>query len=96
MAAQRATWSVMDEIKRESSGVPRAQKGVLGNLAPPAGPLSIRECCQRIDVTEHRSRLPKRTDQILALGQIDPGLAPNGRVNLAQQAGGHVHVGVPR
>ena len=40
-------------------------------------------------------RLPERPHQVLPLRQVHPGLAADGRVDLAQQAGGHVHVGRP-
>ena len=39
------------------------------------------------------ARLPEGADQVLALGQVDAGLAADGRVDLAEQRGGHVHDG---
>ena len=48
---------------------------------------------QHLGVAQHGGRLPERADEVLALGQVDPGLAADGRVDLAQQRGGHVHDG---
>ena len=46
-----------------------------------------------LGVAQHRPRLPESPDQILALGQVDPGLSADGRIDLGQQRGGDVHVG---
>ena len=70
-----------------------AQEGVLGDLAPAAGPLAGRKGREGLGVAEHGVGLPERTDEVLALGEVDPGLAADGRVDLGQQRGGHVQVG---
>lgn len=72
-----------------------AHQRVLGHLAPPAGPLAPGQGGQDLGVAQHRPWLPERTDQVLALGQVDPRLAADGRVDLGQQGGGHVDVGRP-
>ncbi len=42
-------------------------------------------------VGEHRDRLVERADQVLALGQVDPGLAADRGVDHRQQRGRHLH-----
>ena len=69
-----------------------AQEGVLGDLAPAAGPLPGRQGRERLGVAEHGVRLPEGADEVLALGQVHPGLAADGRVDLGEQRGGDVHV----
>ena len=72
-----------------------AQEGVLGDLAAAAGPLARREGREGLGVAQHGVGLPERADEVLALGQVDPGLAADGGVDLGQQRGGDVHVGRP-
>ena len=88
MATQRATCSSIGW----SGGRRVAQEGVLGDLAPTAGPLAWREGRERLGVAQHGVRLPEGADQVLALGQVHPRLAADGRVDLGQQRGGHVDV----
>ena len=69
-----------------------AQEGVLGDLAPAAGPLAGRQG-RRVSVSHSTALgLPEGADEVLALGQVDPGLAADGRVDLGQQRGGDVDV----
>ncbi len=94
-AAQRATCSSV--ARSAVGGPPRSrvdpQQGVLGHLAPARRPLPGRERGERGGVAQDGGRLPEGADQVLALGQVDPGLAADGRVDLGQERGGHVHVG---
>ena len=68
-----------------------AQEGVLGHLPQPAAVLPGGQGAQQLDVAQHRRRLPERPHQVLALGQVDARLAPDGGVDHAQEGGGHVH-----
>ena len=65
------------------------QEVVLGQLTLAAAQLPRRQRGQRLGVAQHGVRLPERADQVLALRQVDSGLAADGRVHLGQQRGGH-------
>ena len=69
-----------------------AQERVLRHLAAATGPVAGGQRRERRRVTQHGGRLPERAGQVLALGQVHPGLAPDRRVDLAQERGGHVHI----
>ena len=80
-------------VELESVEVAAAQPVVLGQLAEPAPPLIRRQRGEHLGVAQHRRRLPIGTDEVLSLGQVDPGLAPDGGVDLRQQRRGHLHHG---
>ena len=42
-------------------------------------------------VADHESRLVERADQVLAAGMVDAGLAADGRIDLREQRGRHLH-----
>ena len=48
-----------------------------------------------LGVAQHGARLPERADEVLALGQVDAGLAADGGVDLAEQRGRRLHDGDP-
>ena len=64
---------------------------VLRHLAEPAAVLPLGQRGEHVGVAQHRGGLPERADEVLALGQVDPGLAADRGVDLAEQRGGHVH-----
>ena len=66
---------------------------VLGHLAEPGAVLARRQRRQRGDVGEDAERLVERADQVLALGQVDRGLAADGGVDLREQRGRRLHDG---
>ena len=49
---------------------------------------SRRQRPQRLGIGEHRARLMKRADEVLAAGMVDAGLAADGRVHLASSVVG--------
>ena len=51
---------------------------------------------QRLGVAQHGVGLPEGADQVLALGQVHPGLAADGRVDLRQQLLATLMYAVPR
>ena len=61
---------------------------MLGDLGQPGPELGRGQSCQSADVGQHRTGLLERADEILALGQIDAGLAADGGVDHRQQACG--------
>ena len=48
---------------------------------------------EHLGVAQHGGRLPERADEVLALGQVDAGLAADGGVDHAEQRRRHVHDG---
>ena len=64
---------------------------VLGHLAEPAAHLAGGQRVERVEVADHPGRLPERTDEVLALREVDGGLAADGRIDHAEQRGGDVH-----
>ena len=66
---------------------------VLGDLAQAGPEFSLGQRGQRRSVADHATWLPERTDQIFAFGQVHPGLATNGSVDLPQKGGGHIERG---
>ena len=62
-----------------------AEEGVLGHLTASGTPLASREARQCLGVAEDADRLPERAHEILALREIDPGLATDGGVDLAEK-----------
>ncbi len=69
------------------------QEGVFGDFSLATSPFARRERCQEVGVAQHRTRLPKGADEVLTFGEIHPGLAANGSIDLGQQRRGDVHVG---
>ena len=76
----------------EGIEVVASQEVVLGQLTLAAAQLPRRQRGQHLGVAQHGLGLPERADEVLALGQVDSGLAPDGRVHLGQQRGGHRHI----
>ncbi len=72
---------------------PAGHERVLGDLAQTGAVLARRQRRQRGDVGEHTDRLVERADQVLALGQVDRGLAADGGVDLGEQRGRGLHDG---
>ena len=71
---------------------------VLGHLAAAAAQLARRQRGERVQVAHHAARLPERADEVLALRQVDAGLAADRRVDHPQQRRGHVdhrHAAMP-
>ena len=66
---------------------------VLGHLTATTPHLAGRQGGQRVEVAHHTAGLPVRTDEVLALGDVDPGLATDGRVDHADQRRADVHHG---
>ncbi len=69
------------------------QEGVLGHLAETALVLTGCEGGQGLGVAQDGGRLPERAHQIFALRKVDPRLAADGGVDLAEQGGRHVDDG---
>ena len=62
----------------------------------PAGPhLSGRHRLERLYVHQHEPRLMERADQVLPLGQVNPGLPSDGRVHHGEQGGRHLPIWNP-
>ena len=56
-----------------------------------------RQRCQQIKITDHTDRLVEAADEVLAFRGVDAGLAPDSRVNHAQQGGrNHDHSHSPQ
>ena len=72
------------------SGSP-AIRPVLITSAKPARSSSSGSVAVRAGVREHRDRLVERADVVLALGQVDAGLAAVGGVDLRDERGRHLH-----
>ena len=68
-----------------------AHQRVLGDLAEPAAVLAVGQRAQHDRVHEHAARLVERAHEVLALGQVHPGLAADRAVDHREQRGGHVH-----
>ena len=62
-----------------------AERGHLDRLAEGGPPLALGERPQHRDVDDHGHRLVERADQVLALGQVDAGLAADRRVDLGDE-----------
>jgi hypothetical protein len=62
----------------------------LGHLGQAGADLGRRQSGQGVQVGHHRHRLVEGADQVLAFGEVDPGLAPDGGVDHAEHGGGHV------
>ena len=75
------------------------QEVVLRHLAVAAAHLTRREGAQRIQVADDGTRLPERSDEVLALGKVDARLASDGGIDHRQQRCRDVddrHAAVPR
>ncbi len=59
----------------------------LDRLAERGPELSLGERPERLDVDDDRARLVERPDQVLALGEIDAGLATDRRIDLGDERG---------
>ena len=68
-----------------------ANDTVLHRLEQAGAVFALRQCRQHIGIDQHRQRLMKRPDQVLARGQIHAGLAADRRVHLRQQRGRNLH-----
>ncbi|CAB4931057.1 unannotated protein [freshwater metagenome] len=79
-------------VEVERTQIIAGQEVVLRHLARSASVFTWRQRGEGLGVAEHRRRLPERAYQILALGQVDAGLAADGRVDHAEQCGGYRHV----
>ena len=84
-----AAGDALDQIQRAQIGV--GDEVVFCHLPHPRAHLLDRQRVERLGVAQHSRRLPEGAHQVLALGEVDPGLAADGGVDLAQQGGGHVH-----
>ena len=80
-----------DEVKVVE--VVAAEEVVLGHLAEAAAHLRLGKCLERSRVAQHGGGLPERPHEVLAFGQVDARLAPDGGVDLCQQGSGHVYDG---
>ena len=65
-------------------------EAALDDLGHAGDDLVLRQRVQRVEVREDTGRRVERAHQVLALGGVDAGLAADGGVHHAQQAGGHV------
>ena len=66
-------------------------QGVLRDLAQPGAVLPRWQRGERAHVGVDRERLMERADQVLALGEVDRGLAADGGVDLGEQRGRGLH-----
>ena len=57
----------------KNSGI--GDRAVLDHLREPGLEFALRQRLQRVGVDQNETRLVKRTDQVLALRMVDPGLA---------------------
>ena len=64
----------------------------LGQAAPE---LAIGQRGERVNVGNHAAGLPEAADQIFSGGEIDPGLAADGAIDLGHEGGRHVPDGQP-
>ena len=83
----------------ECEQVVTRQEVVLRHLAVTAAHLTRREGGQRIQVADDGTRLPERSDEVLALGKVDARLASDGGIDHRQQRCRDVddrHTAVPR
>ena len=95
ISTQRATRSVSVIASRSSP----VRKWYLAISPSPERRSRARQRGQRVEVADHAGRLPERADEVLALGQVDAGLAADRRVDHAEQRRGDVHdrhAAVPR
>ena len=68
-----------------------AERGHLDRLAERGPPLALGKRREQADIDDDRGRLVEGTDEVLAFGQVDRGLAPDRRVDLGDQGRGDVH-----
>ena len=68
-----------------------AEHAIFGDFGIAGAELARRQRVEHRGVGDHQHRLVKRAEQILALRRIDPGLAADGRIDLRQQRGRHLH-----
>jgi hypothetical protein len=64
---------------------------VLRHLGVAGQQLARRQGAQHLGVGQHQARLVEGADQVLALGQVDGGLAADRGIHLGQQRGGDLH-----
>jgi hypothetical protein len=68
-----------------------ANEPVFNDLGQAGAQFALWQRRQRIGIDDHRLRLVKRADHVLAERMIDPGLAADRRIDLRQQAGRDLH-----
>ena len=68
-----------------------AEHAVFGDFGVAGAELARRQRVEHGGVGDHQNRLMKRAEQVLALRRVDAGLAADGRVDLRQQRGRHLH-----
>jgi hypothetical protein len=73
-----------------------AERRHLDRLAERGPHLALGERPQHLDVDDDRGGLVERPDEVLALGQVDPCLAADRRVDLGDQSGRDVDDRTPR
>jgi hypothetical protein len=72
---------------------PVADDAGLHALHQPGAQFAVGQRAQHADIGKDRQRMMKAADKVLALGQVDAGLAAHGRIHLRQKRGGHLHIG---
>jgi hypothetical protein len=82
-------------VGQRGGELPVAHEGVLGHLAESGPVLPVGEARQGVDVADDRHRLVEGADEVLALGQVDAGLAADRRVDLGQERRRHLEAGDP-
>ena len=68
-----------------------AEHAIFGDFGVAGAELARRQRVEHGRVGDHQHRLMKGAEQIFAVRRIDPGLAADGRVDLRQQRGRHLH-----
>ena len=79
------------ELQLVEVGALGIEEVVLRQLTHATSALARRQCGERVDVAQHCRRLPERADEVLALGQVHPGLAPDRGVDHPEDGRRHVH-----
>src|SRR5574340_1149945 len=64
----------------------------LDDFREPGAEFARRQGLEGVDVGDHRERLVKRADHVLAVTVVDAGLAADGGVHLREQRGGHLEI----
>ncbi len=90
-ASPRAIASPSASSVANSASSPRA--AIFDDLAQGGPPLALRQRRQRREVEHDRRRLVERAQQVLALREVDAGLAADGRVDLGDERRRHTDPG---